>query len=726
MELVANQPHAWIYLTALAAAVVGVRWFYRRAPENMSRGMAALLAVMRGAALACLIVLLMEPVLSLVRTSRERPVVAVLLDASRSMAIDDGTAGAVRGEEAVALLDEIVLPRAGRDAEIAAFTFAGSLEPLATERQAINGPVEFTGEITDIASAFDVLRRELAGRNLGAVVIATDGATNVGASPYDAGVRLGVPVFTLGVGESDAGMDIAVREATTNRVSYSGESLPIRVRVSSFGFADGEAAVELREGNDLLDTSTFALSRTGEESEITFRVTPDRPGIHRYSVSVPPVRGERLTANNTRVAVTDVVKGRIRVLLAAPRPSHDLSFLRREYERDPNVELDVLVGSERAGVLVGAAPASLEELTRYDLVVIVEPAVGEPLPDDWLSEYVESRGGGLLLAGLPVAGIPEGEGRPDNGASGLAALSPIVSGPAPGRPAEGRVSLAVAGESSPVTRLVSDRAANIERWLELPPVWTLGSGATAAGGATVLVSSGSADVAGPVLATARHGAGQVMSIAAEGVWRWGLAADEAGLLGRLAANAARWLTARGELTRVVLESDRDVYATGERVGLTAQVYTADFRPAADADVSCTVSRGQEAAPLEEFELAPDGELYRAILAPLPPGRYTATASAVLGGEDVGRDATEFTIEEFSLEDAEVRRRSTQLARLSDETGGGYYTPETVGDFPEAVPLEWTARRTSREIELWNSPWVLVLFVGLMGAEWALRRSKGLP
>jgi len=721
VSIVANQPHAWLYLAALVAGVAATRWFYRRVPETVSATMRMLLAVLRGVALALLIVLLMEPVLSLVRTASERPVIGVLVDRSRSMAIADATTGASRGDEAVGLLNEIVLPRIGRDAELAAFSFAGDTQTLGTERLSVASPAAFDGELTDIGGAFERLRLELAGRNLGAVVVATDGAANVGESPYDAGLALGVPVFTLGLGESDAGTDIAVREATTNRVSYSGESLPIRVRVTSFGYADGEAVVELREGSVVVDTRSIHLSESGEETEVTFRVTPGEPGIHRYTVTVPPVSSERLTSNNTRVAVTNVFKGRIRVLLAAPRPSFDLSFVRRELEGDPNVELDVVVDLSSRAVpgAGGNAPRSREELLEYDLVVLVEPAVGVPLPEEWLTEYVRTRGGGLLLIGLPVA-------RSD-GSNGIAELSPVVTDAARGTPTEQRVALTIAGEPSPVTRVVGDRAENADVWRGLPPVWVLRPGASAVvGDAVVLAVAGAADARVPVVASVRRGAGQVIAVAAEGIWRWELAAGDSGLLDRLAANAARWLTARGDLERVVVHADRDVYAAGEAAIISAQVYRSDFRPAAGADVTCTVSRGAEAAPLAEFTLEGDGEFYRGEVEPLPPGRYVFEANAVLAGEDVGSARGEFTVEEFSLEDSEIRRRSTLLTRLGEETGGGYFTPEIVGEFPDAVPLEWASRTVTREFELWNSPWMLLAFVGLLGAEWVLRRSKGLP
>ena len=93
---------------------------------------------------------------------------------------------------------------------------------------------------------------------------------------------------------------------------------------------------------------------------------------------------------------------------------------------------------------------------------------------------------------------------------------------------------------------------------------------------------------------------------------------------------------------------------------------------------------------------------------------------------MGSATGEFIVERFSLEDSETRRRSSVLRGIAEETGGGYYTPETLGDLPDEVPLAWSERTVTHELELWNSPWLLLGFVGLMSAEWALRRKQGLP
>ncbi len=368
-----------------------------------------------------------------------------------------------------------------------------------------------------------------------------------------------------------------------------------------------------------------------------------------------------------------------------------------------------------------ALPRSREELYGYDLVVLVEPGRSPDLvPPAWVADFVQERGGGLLLLGLPGS----------VGLSGLDALSPVVlQGDASTTLRELRVALTAAGEVAPTTRLVSDRHANIEIWKSLPPVWIAAEAAWAARpDGRVLAAARAAESAEiPVVVTRRLGAGNVMAVLASGIWRWKMAGpEELDVYDRFIANTARWLTARGELERVAVTTDKDVYAAGEPVRFSAQVYGEDYRLSRDATVTVEASRGEGAAPVGSVVLGSDGDFYRGELPAPAPGRYTYHAEGTVGGEEVGSASGEFTIEEFSLEDSEVRRRTALLTRLGEETGGGYYSPQTMDELPEEVELEWTRRTVAREFEIWNSPWLLVGFVGLVSIEWTLRRRKGLP
>ncbi|MBD3368281.1 MAG: hypothetical protein GF405_08970 [Candidatus Eisenbacteria bacterium] len=707
MRVFANQESAWIFLVLMALAPVAAVWFYRRVPPTVGPGLRVGLATLRAAALFLLFAALIEPVVALTSVANERPVVAVLIDESRSMSVRDGTGGVERGSEAVELVSEVLLERIARDAEVAAYTFSTDVRPLEEGPGGIRNAAGFDGDATDLENAFEEVARGQGRGRLGAVIVATDGAVNRGGSPVDAGIRLGVPVFVLGVGSPDPPVDIAVEEVLTNRVSYAGEILPVVARITSAGFGESETNVEIVEDGDVLEREVVSLSGTGEEAEVTFRVRPREPGTHRYTVRIPQAPGETVTGNNERIVMTTALKGRFRVFLAAPRPAWDFAFVRRELEADRNVELTAVVG-DGSGL-----PASRDELLEYDLVLLVDPDWSDPaVPEDWLRAFVVERGGGLAALGLP-------DGPPGT----LPSFLPVESLERLAAPREERVSLTPDGESSPVLRVENGRSENVLAWTGLPPVWTAPAGTFRAAPEGVVLAE-AAD--GPVVVLGgRPGGGQTLAVLAEGIWRWGMAGDNADLLSRFVSNTARWLTARGEVERVAVTTDADVVPVGGLIGFRGQVYRADLSPEMGATLSLEVVRGG-GAPVAELSMTPVVGGYEGELSAPPPGAYTYRATASVDGEIVGTDEGTFEVETFALEDADVRRRASVLRRLAEVTGGAYVTPETLDDLPDELPLERVVRRRSKEYELWDTPWLLTAFVGLLSVEWALRRRKGMP
>ena len=69
--------------------------------------------------------------------------------------------------------------------------------------------------------------------------------------------------------------------------------------------------------------------------------------------------------------------------------------------------------------------------------------------------------------------------------------------------------------------------------------------------------------------------------------------------------------------------------------------------------------------------------------------------------------------------------AARLQRIADETGGRFYTPETMGTLAEDLKYTGRGVTTVEERDLWHMPIVLLLLVGLTCAEWGYRRAVGM-
>jgi len=69
-------------------------------------------------------------------------------------------------------------------------------------------------------------------------------------------------------------------------------------------------------------------------------------------------------------------------------------------------------------------------------------------------------------------------------------------------------------------------------------------------------------------------------------------------------------------------------------------------------------------------------------------------------------------------------RAPLLRRIAEETGGRFYTPATAARLAEDITYMGRGVTVAQQKELWDMPIVLAALLGLLAAEWLLRRRWG--
>jgi hypothetical protein len=111
--------------------------------------------------------------------------------------------------------------------------------------------------------------------------------------------------------------------------------------------------------------------------------------------------------------------------------------------------------------------------------------------------------------------------------------------------------------------------------------------------------------------------------------------------------------------------------------------------------------------------------------PSQGGRFTLAASIHAGDRMLANKTTEFLVRGSNLELAYTRVDRNRLRAIAAHTGGVYYDVDDAGGLADQVRPE--ARRTVRLVhsELWNSPWLFVVFLAAITTEWVIRRRNQL-
>ena len=720
--------------------------------RERKRGRGLTLVALRMLAVATCLLVCLQPRLEFGQVSIVPNTVAVLVDASRSMNVAPPDRGPTRAQRADALIAAAAPTFAAWEAsghKVEVYGFGEGLTPAS--RTQLPAP---KAEATRIGEALSELRTRFGGRDLGAVVLISDGIDTgrIGRGPLDADTRksieaLAAPVHTVFVGEKEL-RDLSVATVLADDFAFVRTPVKLEAVIRQNGLGGRMIEVSLLRDGRVIDAKAVVLRDDSPEERVVFEFVPDHPGNHVFEIKTPVLTGEALDSNNSQVFTLKVIRDRVRVLHVCGRPSWNERFLRSMLRLDPNVDLVsfFILRTDTDEMTLGSDEMSLipfpykeifdEQLRSFDLLIFdnfnFKPYWVEPyLPG--VREYIEG-GGALAMIGGDLSFA--------SGAYGESALHDVLPVELAGVPHDGPGALSTdtfkprltsEGRTHPVTSLSLDEHTNESRWAELPPLSGINRVAGLRPGARALLvhptQKGSDGKPAPVLATADVGKGRTLALLTDSAWAWGFQAagvgDDGRAFQRFWESAIRWLVRDPALSQLRMDLDKVEYRRGQAVSLRVRTLRADFTPAVAVDVALDLRTADAATtdkPLRTLKVTTNGEGESHVeLGEIDPGAYRLVARAVLGSRPVEEQVT-LVVRPEGHELDDVIARSEILREIAQASGGEFRD----GSFgkPSVNPPRKVRVGSLRTIEVWSNPLLFLLAIGLLVVEWTLRRRHG--
>jgi len=706
-----------VLLLLLAAAGAGALAVlaYRFTVPPVSSLVRTTLMVIRGLGLFLLFLLIGEPLLSLIYHRFEKPVLAVLIDQSRSMTIQDK-----EGDRKTSLLNALNAP-ALKSVEQSSDLLYGVFD---TKLRLLNSfaydSISFKGEGTDIGGALKQLKEQSSERNLQGVLLISDGNATSGSSPLFEAEESGLPVFTVGIGDTSEPHDVVVQRVLANTITYVGNKVAVNATLRSSGMKNERVEVTLLDGGRTLDRKTISLEPGIREYAVPLSFVPDIDGTKKITVEVSQLPGEVSLQNNRSSFYVKVLKSKMRVVLIAGAPSADVAAIRRALQDDSNIEVKTFIdrgnGQFSEGVLTD------QELRAAECIVLV----GYPGPKSQTTELqavanAAGSGKGLLFVLSRTTDVRK-----------LQMLQAVLPFNVPPKGAEETQTFLAVSErerNNPILRVSS----SLEVWSKLPPSFTLDEPFRAKPEDIVLATARAQSSAStePLMLSRNVNRSKSLAILCYGLWRWksyseGIPGAER-MLENLLSNSVRWLLTRDDEKPVQVRPSKEMFAGSDPVEFTAQVYDENYRPIEEAEVSLSVAQKGQASQLT---LTPLGNgRFEGAFDPLPEGDYTYTARATAGGRQLSEQHGSFSVGGLNVEFQETRANKLLLQQIAARTGGRYLESGELQRLPQellALP-NFHSRDVSvaRQFELWNRTWMLAVVVALFAVEWFLRKKYGM-
>lgn len=684
----------WFLLLCILCGAVfaGVLYFRDKKLHSLSKNAIIGLGILRFIAVALIAFLLLEPLFETVKTTTEKPIVVLAQDNSESIIFNsDSTNIKTTYLANLNALEE----QLEQKYEVVRYRFGFDLKQTDS--------VSFNDKETNLALAIKQLNERYYNRNLGAIVIASDGIFNKGNNPFYEAKRLkNIPIYSIALGDTTPVKDVLIDQIINNRLAYQGNNFPIEVAIKSSGVNNQQTVVKVIKNGNLIRQTNIQLSTQNKFQTVRFELEATTAGIQEYTVLVVPINGEYTTANNQKSFYIDVLKSKQKILLLGNAPHPDIAAFKRSIETNDNYEVTAKLMSDFDN-----------KIKDYNLVVLHNLPSGK--------NQMTSLIGQLNAIKTPILFVLGTQTSYNN-------FNSLKKG----------LTLSFGNSFSDAQGAVNNNFSlfkinpNLNQSIgKLPPIKVPFSRSFKLVNSTEVLfyqKVGLTKTNYPLVAFNKQQGNKTGFIFGEGYYKWKyydfLEHKNNDLFNEFVTKSVQYLVSKENKSQFKVFSDNN-FTENTPLFFEAEVYNKSYELINTNDVTIKVKndKGEEFP----FNFSKTSNRYELDAGLFSSGKYTYTAQTLINGKKEER-VGEFSVTELKAEQTNSVANHQLLFSLSDVTNGKMYYPnqldelaKEVSDREDLVGVIYTKNDVD---DIINLKYLFFFILLLLGAEWFIRKRNG--
>lgn len=691
MHLLSSYSLWWILPIILVSAGLSYL-FYRQETwvNSKSKSLKYTLLSLRTSSFALISILLLGLLLEQTHFETEKPVILTLVDRSSSMNNYNGSAAL---EKQIEVYQTKLNEKLGGRFELQTWNFGKNL-------QVPNKG--FTDEQTNMELPFEQAANQFLNRNLGAVVLISDGNYNTGGHPmYNAENLPLTAVYSLAVGDTALKKDLILTNIAYNDLAFLNNNFNLEVDLEAQRFPGENIQVNLYEDGKKVATQGIQFNKQrNAQATLSFELKAKKPGIHEYKMVIEKRKGEFSYQNNSRTVYIEVIDSRSKILLYSHAPHPDISALQQALAGNENYEVIVAHETQLKGV----------QLNALDLIIwhdpgksfaknLFESAQSKKIPVWYiLGSQTEQQIAAKLQLGLQLELRQQLEEIQAQANNGFALYAPNPD------------------------------------WLSLtpflPPLTKRFGEAKANAGTQILFTQriGNLQKDSPLLCFNEKDQQRHATLLGEGIWRWRminyLKKQNHEAFDAFVGEICAYLLVKKEGTGLRVQAPKKL-STSENCILNASFYNEAMQAITSPKINWELD--YEHKKMRKGTFTTKGAFYQQQLGRLKPGRYYWKAATIHNNKKYTKSGA-FIVEDIDLEQLESAARHNTLYQLAAQTDAKVYPIQDynklIAQLEKSDDLVALRTETHQFDPLLDYMLLFLLLAALLLSEWFLRRFHG--
>jgi len=555
-----------------------------------------------------------------------------------------------------------------------------------------NETPNYSDKETDFSQLFSELDNNYSNQNIGALIISSDGIINKGMSPLGMTDKFKFPVYTIALGDTTLIKDLRLQKVNHNQVVYLGNKFPVEITIQAIKLNGKEAKVNIVKDGAKKISQMVKITNDNFIQTLNFVLEAEKPGVQKYNVEIEPLGEELNHSNNFQSFVVDVIDTREKILILASAPHPDVAAIKESIESGQTYEVET------------AYSDFSKPLKPYSLVILHNIQLAN---SRFSVELANNNQPYLVILPKPNDNLPGVK---------ISGMNNKFN------------------ETEPVYNknfslfTISDELKNYFR--DLPAVNSyFGNYNLSAGANTLLFQKiGFVETENPIMLFNDNSGVKTGVVISDGLWRWKLRdyADHGNhnLFNELILKSIQYLSVKADKSFFRLVTKK-IITESEPIEFTAEVYNQSYQLISDPDVPIILE--DEKGKHYNYTMSKSGSSYYLDAGLFPPGEYKYKSTIKVNNQ-VFPQSGNITIKAIVAEKINTVANHTLLFQLAQNTGGKLFAPNETEKLEKELltnelikPVTYTQKQLNDLIDL---KWLFFLIIGLLTAEWFLRKRGG--
>lgn len=693
MQLTIDYPWYYVLLCVVLGTIYATILYVRNRHKRFSPALTKILFTIRLIAVSLIAVLLLFPMVRQTVDETEKPVVIIAQDNSESIihCIDS----AYYTTDYLHQMRQIQ-SKLQEDYELVRYTYGEKVTMVSDEAN-----LSYNEKLTDISELLTEIGNRYHNRNIGAIIIASDGIYNRGINPVDALKGISAPIYTIAMGDTSERRDASIADIRYNKIAYLGNQFPLEVTVAASQLKGERKTLTVSHKNKIIHTKTLEYTSNYYDHTEQFVIDASEAGIMDIAIKIGPADQEENYRNNSCNIAVEIIDSRQKIAIVADAPHPDIAALQQSISKKQNYEVTCHLASDMSKIG-----------HDYDLFLLHNlPSKRHPLPQQFITQ-IKKR------PTIVVIGDETDLNRLNRTDLGLRINTKLSK--------NNEVTPIVNKEFTYFT-LEEKVEQSLEKW---PPlVSPFGEYHLTGNNQTLLTAKiGTVVSEQPLITLSWQDDIRRTFITGEGLWRWRLTDYQ---MNGTHENFDRLMEKIIACTSSQIKKEKfhvtagPTYSEGTDVEIQAELYNDHYEIVnqPDAYLKLTDPEGVQ----KEYPFSRTGSTYRINLGGIPAGTYHYTASTSFNGTNHNKSGY-FIVESYNNEIQTLKADHSLLNTLSSTSGGEMMYPQEIETLPERLQkredIQSVVYTQTRYKELLNTPLLLIIILILLSTEWILRKYNG--